>query len=272
MDIVFFGSSPFSVVVLQKLLDAGRYALTAVVTTPDKPVGRHLKLTPNPVKVLAQKNNIPVYDSITPLPPLNLRGGGPQDEGDIGLVAAYGQIIKPEVLDQFHGQIYNIHPSLLPKYRGSSPLQQQILDGVTDTGVTIIQLDAQMDHGPIVAAAHDKILPDDTTVTLGNRLFEKGAELFITQYSVFSIQKKEQDHSQATYTKKLTRQDGFLLWEEFQNLINSKSHQYEAHDLGRMFRAYFPWPGVWTVDPQRKRVKLMSLSPLVIRQQNSQKI
>ena len=97
----------------------------------------------------------------------------------LGLVAAYGQIIKPEVLDQFHGQIYNIHPSLLPKYRGPSPLQQQILDGVTDTGVTIIQLDAQMDHGPIVAVAHDNILPDDTTQTLGNRLFEKGAELFL---------------------------------------------------------------------------------------------
>lgn len=260
-QIVFFGSSPFSVIVLEKLLDARRYTLTAVITTPDKPVGRHLKLTPNPVKVLAQKNNIPVYDSITPLPPLpaklsHLRGGGPQDEGDIGLVAAYGQIIKQEVLDKFNGQIYNIHPSLLPKYRGSSPLQQQILDGITETGITIIQLDALMDHGPIVGVAHDKISPGDTTETLGNRLFEKGADLFIkllnnSPFPFPSLSQRE--GPEVSYTKKLTRQDGFVPWEEFQ-----------PEKLDRQFRAFYNWPGIWTLTPEGQRLKLVALKPKIL--------
>ncbi len=246
-NIIFFGSSPFSTVVLEKLLDAKRHTLTAVITSPDKPVGRHLKLTPNPVKVFAEKNNIPVYTSPLSFP-----------SGTVGLVAAYGQIIKQEVLDQFHGQIYNIHPSLLPKYRGPSPLQQQILDGVVDTGVTIIQLDAQMDHGPIVAVAHDKILPEDTTVTLGNRLFEKGAELFLNLLNTEHRTPNIQNEADASFTKKLTRQDGFLPWEEFNKLI---TNSIENHHDPRLFRAYFPWPGVWTLDPQGKRVKLVQLYP-----------
>ena len=251
-QIVFFGSSEFSLPVLEKILNAQGLSLCAIITTPDKPAGRHLKLTPNPVKVLAQKNNI-----------LILEPNHYHLEPDVvGLVAAYGKIIPQEILDKFNGQIYNIHPSLLPKYRGPSPLQQQILDGITETGVTIIQLDALMDHGPVVAITHDIISPDDTTETLGNRLFEKGADLFIDQYSVLSTQKKEQDHSQATYTKKLTRQDGFLPWEEFNKLITNSTQNRHAP---RLFRAFFPWPGVWSIDPHGQRRKLVSLSPLLIR-------
>ncbi len=256
-QIVFFGSSPFSIVVLQKLLDAGRYALTAVVTTPNKPVGRHLKLTPNPVKVLAEKNNIPVYTS--PLTPLQNFGEGNARGEVVGLVAAYGQLIKQGTLDKFNGQIYNIHPSLLPKYRGPSPLQQQILDGVIDTGVTIIQLDALMDHGPIAAVAPDKILPTDTTQTLGEKLFSKGADLFISLLNIEHWPLNIQDHSQATYTKKLTRQDGFVPWEEFNKLI---IHPKSSLSLSLKFRALYPWPGVWSLTPNGERVKLIQLHPL----------
>src|SRR3989344_6454363 len=196
--LVIFGSSPFSVIVLEKLLASNIYHLTSVVTTPDKPTGRGLKLTPNPVKLFAQKNNIPAYISPSSIPPLNSRGG---KGGVIGLVAAYGRIIPQNILDKFNNQIYNIHPSLLPKYRGPSPLQQQILDNIIKTGVTIIQLDALMDHGPIVAVAKDTIHPDDTWLTLGNRLFAKGAELFIENYLEFKNCKlKIQDDSLATYT------------------------------------------------------------------------
>lgn len=251
--IVFFGSSQFSTVVLNRILNT-EHRISAVITSPDKPVGRHLKMTPNPVKVFAEKNNIPVFTSMNhELITMNSQ--------PVGLVAAYGQIIKQDVLDQFHGQIYNIHPSLLPKYRGPSPLQQQILDGVVDTGVTIIQLDDKMDHGPIVAVAHDKILPDDTTISLGNRLFEKGADLFLnlpnTEYRILNIQ----NEAQATYTKKLTRQDGFLPWEEFNKLI---SPLQTKNRLEILFRALHPWPGVWTLDSLGKRLKLVAIHPLLV--------
>ena len=256
--LIFFGSSPFSAIVLEKVLSAKCKVLSAV-TTPNKPVGRHLKLTPNPVKLLAQKNNIPTYENITPFPPLNLRGG--IEEGDIvGLVAAYGKIIPQNILDKFNGQIYNIHPSLLPKYRGPSPLQQQILDGVIETGVTIIQIDFQMDHGPIVAFQKDIIQPNDTWITLGNRLFAKGTDLFIENYLEFENCKlKIQDDSLASYTKKLTRQDGFIPWEQFESELDARRYTLDAK-----LRAYYPWPGIWTTDPEGKRVKLISLNPIMV--------
>jgi len=217
-QVVFFGSSDFSVVVLNKLLSAKRYELRAVVTTSDKPTGRHLKLTPNPVKVFAQEHNIPVVSS-------------PQS-GSIGLVAAYGKIIPQSTIDIFNGQIYNIHPSLLPKYRGPSPLQQQILDGITETGVTIIQLDALIDHGPVVAQEKDVILPNDTTITLGNRLFEIGANWFIeNSLKIENCKLKIQDESVATFTKKLTRQDGFLEFGEFKNYLEIENWKLKIDRL-----------------------------------------
>ena len=254
-QIVFFGSSPFSAPVLQKLVDA-KVDVKAVVTQPDKPVGRHLRLTPNPVKVLAQKNNIPAFDS----PTASIHH---LESNIIGLVAAYGQIIPQTVLDAFGGHIYNIHPSLLPKYRGPSPLQQQILDDVKETGVTIIQLDAQMDHGPIIATARDTIRLDDTTISLGNRLFALGTDLILnSQFSIFNQIPIPQNHKQATYTKLLTRKDGFLPWEKFQQLIDSTRYHYDPHSsLACLFRAYYPWPGVWTLTPQGQRVKLVSVNP-----------
>lgn len=243
VPLVFFGSSLFSVIVLQKLLKAKSYRLTAVVTTPDQPAGRGLKLKPNPVKLLAQKNRIPVLENLHPLnvsPPA------------VGLVAAYGKIIPPNILDKFNNQIYNIHPSLLPKYRGPSPLQQQILDGVVKTGITLIQIDSQMDHGPIVAVAKDTIHPDDTWITLGSRLFAKGVDLFLS-LNIKHLTLSIQNDAQASFTRKLTRQDGFLPWLDFLKF-----------DYDRKFRAFFNWPGIWTTDPNGTRVKLVSLHPVII--------
>ncbi|MEK7090893.1 MAG: formyltransferase family protein, partial [Patescibacteria group bacterium] len=170
-----------------------------------------------------------------------------------GLVAAYGQIIKQETLDKFNGQIYNIHPSLLPKYRGPSPLQEQVLDGIVETGVTIIQLDALLDHGPIVAVAHDKISPDDTTETLGNRLFEKGANLFLNLLNTKHRTPNIQNEADASFTKKLTRQDGFVPWEQFQ-----------PEKLDRQFRAFYNWPGIWTTTPNGQRLKLIAIKPEIL--------
>ncbi len=174
----------------------------------------------------------------------------------VGLVAAFGKIIPQSVLDTFNNQIYNIHPSLLPKYRGPSPLQQQILDGITETGVTIIQIDAQMDHGPIVAQAKDKIRPDDTWKTLGERLFAKGANLFLDA----DLKKlTPQNHDQATYTKLIARQDGFVVWGDFKSQITNHKSQLETK-----LRAYAGWPGVWTTMPDGKRLKLISVDPPLV--------
>ncbi|MDO8488132.1 MAG: methionyl-tRNA formyltransferase [bacterium] len=245
--LVFFGSSPFSNLVLSRLI-AAEIPLAAVVTKPDQPAGRHLKLTPNSVKTLALQNGLAVQETFTLV------------SGQMGLVAAYGKIIPQKVIDGFENHIYNIHPSLLPKYRGPSPLQQQILDGITDTGVTIIRLDAQMDHGPVVAQTTDVIRQGDTAQTLGERLFTRGTEMFIEQVWGKIPLEKEQEHSLASVTKMLTRQDGFIDWAAFSLQI---AHPQPGSEIDRKFRAYYPWPGVWTINPESKRVKLVSLYPVV---------
>jgi methionyl-tRNA formyltransferase len=258
MQIVFFGSSDYSIPVLQKLLDR-KINVVGVVTTPDKPVGRHLKLTPNPVKLLAQKNNLSIFENLsgTDLLTFLTQACATSTPPVVGLVAAFGRIIPQEILNTFNNQIYNIHPSLLPKYRGPSPLQQQILDGVTETGVTVIQLDAKMDHGPIIAVEKDIILPNDTPVTLGQRLFTKGTDLFINTPLTKGI---PQDDSLATFTKKLTRQDGFLFWPDFQKQLTTHNSS-----LITKYHAFYPWPGVWSINPEGQRVILTSINPLSFR-------
>ena len=222
------------------------YRISTVITTPDKPVGRHLKLTPNPVKVFAQKHNLPVFD--------NIRDFLIKDWPNcVGLVAAYGKLIGPKTLSKLNNRIFGIHPSLLPKYRGPSPLQQQILDGIIETGVTILKIDLGEDTGPIVAVAHDKILPDDTTETLGRRLFEKGADLFLNLLNTEYRTLNTQNEVDASFTNKLTRQDGFIEYERYKKYLDLGILDLE---ITRMRRAFVGWPGVWTIDLQGKRIKL----------------
>jgi methionyl-tRNA formyltransferase len=259
--LVFFGSSiHFSAQVLQKLIDSSSnlYSLVSVVTTPDVPVGRHLQLTPNPVKVLAQQHNIPVFTDIREFlksfPSPEIRRGA---RGEVvGLVSAYGRLIGPKTLAAFNGHIYGIHPSLLPKYRGPSPLQQQILDGITDTGVTLYQLDTGQDTGPIVSQTHDIINPNDTQISLGERLFHLGTSLFIERVGstegIESIIPTPQNSSLATTTHLLTRQDGFVPWEEISKYL---PNQNWPTAISQKLRAFYPWPGVWTIDPNGNRIK-----------------
>ena len=261
-QIVFFGSSPFSIIILEKLLadpNAQGSTLCAVVTTPDKPIGRHLKLTPNPVKVLAQKYNIPVFESAKDF----IENCKLKIENSVGLVAAYGKLIGPKTLNKLNNQIFGIHPSLLPKYRGPSPLQQQIINGNTETGVTILKIDLGEDTGPIMVQEKDIVSPGDTWITLGNRLFAKGTDLFLLQlHKEVPCKTKKQNNTEATYTRKLTRQDGLVSWDEF-------NQQLKTNDklLNQKLRAYAQWPGVWTINPDGKRLKLISLKPKIIVQE-----
>ncbi len=165
---------------------------------------------------------------------------------EVGVLANFGLVIPPQILALFPKGILNIHPSLLPKYRGPTPVQMAILNNEKKTGVTIIKLDEKIDHGPILTQVEEKILATDTAESLYERLFKKGSHLLpqtINQYinpDLIGIKEEikpsEQDDSKATFTKSLTRQDGYI---NFNNPPPPEKFE-------QMIRAYYPWPGVWT--------------------------
>jgi len=168
-----------------------------------------------------------------------------EEKPDVGVLASFGAIVPKEFLDFPKKGILNIHPSLLPKYRGASPVQTAILNGEKKTGATIIKMDEKIDHGPIAAQFSEEILPTDNAEKLYFRLFSAGAEVLKTILPAYlggRIQLREQNHSQATYTKKLTREDGFISLEKL--ILAMKGANAEFVD--RKIRAYYPWPGTWT--------------------------
>lgn len=236
MNIAFFGTDEFSVRVLETLKELGLKP-SLIITVPDQPQGRKMIVTPPPAKVWAESNGINVAQ------PLNLK----EDKElaifdkalasyDLFLVASYGKIIPQNILDLPANGVLNIHPSLLPKYRGSSPLETAILNGDQETGVTIIKLDSLMDHGPIIAA--DKIKQNDNYnfEQLRDELATRGAKLFyqiLPQYLNGEIIPQEQDHEQATLTKKFTKEDGYL------------DPQTPAIVRYRKILALNPWPGTF---------------------------
>ncbi len=244
INFVFFGTPHFAVHTLEEL-EKGGLLPSLIVTAPDRPAGRGMKLTPPPVKVWAQERNIPV------LQPEALDGEFisklKANSYQLFIVAAYGKIIPQEVLDiPKHGTL-NVHPSLLPKYRGPSPLESAILAGDTETGVAIMEMDAQMDHGKIISNFQFPISNDDTKLSLGEKLFRKGGEMLveiIPRLIAGEIEASPQDHQNATYTKKIKKEDGFIELNDDPELN------------WRKFRAYHPWPGVYFFDDAGMRIKI----------------
>jgi len=155
---------------------------------------------------------------------------------DIFVVSAYGQILPKSLLEVPTLGTINIHPSLLPKYRGASPIQNAILNGDKKTGVTFIKMDEEVDHGPIIKQFEVEILPTDTFESLAKKLFELAANKILEVLD--ANQSTPQDDSKATFTQTLTRQDGYIDL----SIVNNKSSMV---NLEKMIRAYFPWPGVW---------------------------
>jgi methionyl-tRNA formyltransferase len=202
-NLTFFGSSKFSVFCLDELKTLGILP-KLIITTPDQPTGRGLKLTPTPVKVWAEENKI---DCLTPAK-LDLKIAG-----DIFLVASYGKIIPKTILDlPKHGTL-NIHPSLLPKYRGPSPLQEQILNDEHDVGVTLMLIDEKMDHGPIIAQERITITKWPDLENFKKLTAKVGAKLFadnLNNWLSGKIKASEQVHNQATFTKKVEKVDGLI--------------------------------------------------------------
>lgn len=233
--VVFFGTPEIGAVVLEALVKASIRPVF-VVTMPDKPADRGQKLTSPPVKLAAQRFGIPV------LQPQNLQTVPPEiakAQPDLFVVAAYGKFLPLKLLQLPSRGTLNIHPSLLPRHRGPSPIQTAILEGDEKTGVTIILLDEEMDHGPIVAQqVYTGDLMSITTPVLKRELGLLAGEMLvrvIPQWVAGNIQAVSQDHSKATRTKMFMKEDGKIDWR--------KPAQY----IERQIRAFTPWPGTFAL-------------------------
>lgn len=228
--IVFFGTEDFSLVTLQQLIEAG-YTVAAVVTKPDTLRGRGHKLTPPSVKVLAEKYQIPVWqpqklkDIIE-----DVKNIGPAT----GVLVSYGKIIPQGIIDLFTPGIINIHPSLLPKYRGPSPIESAIKNGDSQTGVSIMQLSAAMDAGPVYRQITHGLDGTETQPQLYDTLAKKGAEALLDVLPDIiegTLQPIPQNDSQASYCQLLTKEDSWL----------DLSH-LTAAEAERRIRAHLTWP------------------------------
>lgn len=246
--IVFLGTPEFAVPVLKKLI-ASDLKPFLVVTQPDKPVGRKQELVPSPVKSLALEAGIQVVQPGTKEDLVKLL----KDlEIDVCVLVAYGMIIPEQALAIPKLGFVNLHPSKLPKYRGPSPIQAAILNGDSQTAVTIMKLDAGIDTGPIIAQQDIAIEQADNFSSLSDKLSKAGAELMVkvlSDYIAGKIKLIDQDDDLATYCNLVKRDDGQVNW--------SRS----AIDIQRQFRAFSPWPGVFThID--KKRLKIADLDVL----------
>jgi len=248
--IIFFGTSDFAVPALKKLKDSGFVEIIAVVTQPDKPAGRKQLPLTSPVKKATLELGLKV------LQPEILNSTFHIPPADVFVVASYGKMVPSEILRIPRFGVLNIHPSLLPKYRGPSPIQTTILNRDKETGVTIIKLDEEMDHGDIVAYSTFHIPYSIFYKDLHDKLAQVGAELLVqtlSNYIAGNIKPIPQDHQKATFTKIITKQNGRINW--------SKS----AEEIDAQVRALHVWPVAWTT-LHGKRLKIFdaasSPSPL----------
>ena len=235
--IVFMGTPAFAVPTLQVLIQ--QHTVVGVVTQPDRPAGRGRQLVAPAVKQAARAAGLPVIQPQRLREPAameQLRAWGP----DLIVVAAFGQILRPEVLDlPPHGSL-NVHASLLPRHRGAAPVAAAILAGDAETGITLMRMDRGLDTGPMLAQARVPVRPDDTTETLAQRLAGVGAALLAEQlpfYLAGVLPAQPQDDSQATYAPQLKKEDGHL------------DFTRPAAELERRVRAFYPWPGAFALWP-----------------------
>lgn len=245
----FFGSDEFSIIVLEQLLAAG-YVPALCVTQPDKPKGRKLVLTPTPLKEFCISKNIPV---ITPekLDKKEIVAPFTREEisYDFFVVASYGKIIKQDILDIPTSGCLNVHPSLLPKLRGASPIETAILADSKETGVTIMLMDAMMDHGPILKQQvhtfdvwpESKKQVHDTLATLGGVMLADTISPFMSG----AIVPIAQDHTKATFTKMIRKEDG---------LIELSDKDYATY---LKYLALTPWPGLFFfIQKQNRQIRV----------------
>ena len=233
--VIFFGTAELACASLRELAENSQFQVVAVVTQPDKPRGRDLRLHPSAVKVLALEKQLSLLQPVKARDPAFLKQV--QDLApDLMVVAAYGQILPQALLDLARFGALNVHTSILPRYRGAAPIQWAILQGDAETGVTIMKMDAGLDTGPIVAVEKTAIAADETSQTLHDRLATMGAALLVRSIPAYisgTIQPVPQP-AEGTYARKITREDGLVEW------------SLAAEEIERRLRAFTPWPGAFT--------------------------
>ncbi|MBD3359884.1 MAG: methionyl-tRNA formyltransferase [Candidatus Buchananbacteria bacterium] len=248
--IIFMGTPNFSAPILSGLID--NYKVITIVTQPDKKAGRQQILSQSPIKQIAKANNIEVFQ------PEKLKDNQAffnkikELNPELIVVAAYGFILPKQILAIPRYGVINVHASLLPKYRGASPIQAAILNGEKETGVTIMLVNEKMDQGDILSQAKANLDQDETFLSLHDKLSVLGAHLLINtlpQYLNGEIQPKKQDDAKATYCPIITKADGKIDWLK------------SADEIERQVRAFYPWPGTWTFW-NNKKLKIHKVSKL----------
>jgi methionyl-tRNA formyltransferase len=290
MKIVFFGTPNYVLPVLNALHKEfggtrGKSPIVAVVTQKPRPVGRKQLLSFSAVDTWAHKRDIPIYFDAQKLIKDKV-------EADLGIIASYGELLPGRIANYFRYGILVVHPSLLPQFRWGSPIPAALVTGTNPTGITIIKMDKEFDHGPIITQSEEQILPDDTAQTLKERLFEKSAKILvelIPPYLAGKIKFKPQDDTKATYARILSKEDAFIppeylgatlkgqslhvKWEiPFIKIRNRSGSivpynlQPTTNNLDSFIRAMSPWPGAWSFvsltdyrlqTTARKRIKIL---------------
>jgi methionyl-tRNA formyltransferase len=246
--VVFLGTPVFAVPSLRALHESSQTKVALVITQPDRPAGRGRRLTPSAVKTCALEHGLPVFQ------PERLRGQEVLDhlrtaDADLFVIAAYGQLLRQSVLDIPRHGCLNVHPSLLPRHRGSSPIAAAILAGDQDTGVTIMLTDRGMDTGPILTQEAVPLGREETTASLTPRLAEIGADLLLRTVSGWvagNIPPQPQYEAAATLSRQFVKEDGALDWTR------------SALDLERQVRALNPWPRAYTFANGKRLLVLLA--------------
>jgi len=252
---IYFGTGFFAEAVLKNLLEKDLKP-EYIITSPDRPIGRHQTIEAGPIKKIAIENNILFFQ------PEKLKDENTLieikdiiDENTLCVVCDYGKILPQALLDLKTIDFINIHPSLLPLFRGPAPLQNTILENMNNTGVTIIQMDDKMDHGPIVAQKEfsiDKNIWPVSTIELAEILAKVSADLLIEtikRYELDTINYTEQDHNKATYTHMIDKKDAEVF-----------PDKDSLSDIYKKYQAYKHWPEVFYINKDNKRVKIKKMN------------
>ena len=246
--LLFFGTSSFAAPLLRALQSDARFEVVLVITQPDRPTGRKQILTAPAIKLVAQEFGLPVFQPERMKAPETLEYLK-SISFDAAVVASYGQIIPQSILDLASEKFINLHGSLLPAYRGASPITEAIKNGDAATGTTVMVMDALMDHGPMLQTTQLGILDTDTTDTLSERLAVAGASTFgdtLAAYLDGTIFSVEQNHAASTTCKLIKKEDGIV-----------DPTRMSADTIERLVRAYTPWPLV-QFERAGKKFKILS--------------
>lgn len=252
MNVIFFGAGPYVIPIIELLQQ--RCNLTLVVTTE--------KGQTEPVAAYCRQHAISLL-CVKTLKDLSISQKLSALHAPVAVLAYFGLIVPQSIIDIFPKGIVNIHPSLLPKYRGPTPGQTALLNGDHASGVSVMLLDREIDHGPVLAQEPMALTPNETAESLYKKAFRQGAKLLervLDDYLAGKLQQTEQDHASATLTRSFEKQDGFV----------DITKRVDRDKLQRMIRAYSPWPGVWTeteVNKRKTRIKFLpgnDVSPFLL--------